>query len=74
MIRILGLLLIIAGAVALISGGIRWTSTETVFEAGPLAVTAEEQERIPIPPIAGGLAMAVGAVLLVSFRRRHGTF
>ena len=68
--KILGAVLIVLGLVALIYGGISWTDRETVIDAGPIEVTREDRERLPIPPIVGGLILTAGAVLLFVGRRR----
>ncbi|RIK62981.1 MAG: DUF3185 domain-containing protein [Planctomycetota bacterium] len=59
---IVGVVLIVAGAAALIMGGITYTEQETVVDVGGLNVKAEREKRIPVPPIAGGIALAAGAV------------
>jgi hypothetical protein len=60
-----GILLIVVGALALAYQGINYTRQKNVLDVGSLHVTTETDERIPLPPILGGLAMAGGVVLLV---------
>jgi hypothetical protein len=36
-----------------------------VLDAGPIEITTDKRERIPISPIAGGVILAVGVVLLM---------
>ena len=67
--RILGIVLIVLGLVVLAYGGISWTERETVIDAGPIEVTREDTERLPIPPIVGGLILAAG-VAMVAVKRR----
>ncbi|MGE3275753.1 MAG: hypothetical protein AB7O67_11620 [Vicinamibacterales bacterium] len=62
--KLLGVVLIILGIVGLIYGGISWTHDDTVVDAGPLEVTAEKTESVPIPPIAGGLLLLAGIVVV----------
>jgi hypothetical protein len=69
--RIVGLLLIVLGFLALALGSISWTHDKTVVDAGPLQITTQEHERLPLPPIAGGAAIVVGLVLLVLPERRR---
>jgi len=57
--------LIVLGIVALAWGGISWTQKETIVDAGPLEIQAEDRETIPLPPVLGGLALAAGVLLLV---------
>jgi hypothetical protein len=63
--RIVGLVLVIIGLVALLWGGISWTREETVADVGPLEIESETRETIPLPPIVGGVALVAGALLLV---------
>jgi hypothetical protein len=49
---------------------ISYTTREEVVDLGPVEVTAEDEHRIPLPPILGGAAIVVGLILLVTGRRR----
>ena len=60
-----GILLIVLGALALAYQGINYTREKKVLDVGPAHITTETHERIPLPPIIGGLALAGGVVLLV---------
>jgi len=60
-----GILLIVLGALVLAYQGINYTRQKDVLEVGSVHVTTETHERIPLPPILGGLALAGGVVLLV---------
>jgi uncharacterized membrane protein len=61
----LGILLIVLGMFALIYQGFSYTRREKVLDLGPIHATRDDTERIPIPPIAGGLALLGGVALLV---------
>ena len=67
---LIGVLLLIGGLVALALPAITYTRTEKVVDLGPVEVTAERQRRIPLSPVAGGLAAVAGLVLIVSSRRK----
>jgi len=69
--RIVGLVLIIVGLVGLLSGGIGWTREKTVLDLGPIEAKTKEHKSIPIPPLAGGLVLAAGVLLLVLPARRR---
>ena len=69
--RMLGTILVVIGIVALIWGGISWTRKETIVDLGPIQATAERRERIPLPPVVGGIALIAGVVLLVVPARRR---
>jgi hypothetical protein len=69
--RIIAVLLIAIGVVALAWGGISYTREREVLDVGPFEATAETRETIPLPPILGIVAIGAGVVLLL-FRRRTG--
>jgi len=64
-ITMVGILLVVLGVLALAYQGINYNRQETVVNMGPMHVTTETHERLPLPPILGGLALAGGVVLLV---------
>ncbi len=68
---IIGIVLIVAGVLALVYQGVTYNRDRTVLEVGPISATAETRETIPIPPVLGGLAIAAGVVLLVMSRRQR---
>ncbi len=63
--KALGALLVVAGVLALIYGGISWTREDTVIDAGPIEVTADKTESLALPPLAG-IAMLIGGVVLLA--------
>ena len=62
---LIGIILIVVGIVAFAYQGISYTSREKVVDLGPVQVTSERTRTIPLPPIAGGLALVGGVLLLV---------
>ena len=64
--KLIGVLLIAFGLVALLVGGIDYTRREKVLDIGPLQASTEKHETIPLPPVAGALAIAGGVVLLIA--------
>jgi hypothetical protein len=68
--KIIGIVLIVLGAIALAYGGITYTSREKVLDIGPIEATAEREKTIPLPPVLGGLALVGGIALLVVGSRR----
>ena len=68
--KIVGVLLIAIGIVALAYGGITYTTREKVLDVGPIEATAERHKTIPLPPLLGGLALAGGVALLIAGSRR----
>ena len=69
-ISLIGIVLLVLGALALAYQGINYTRTEKVLDIGPIHATAERHERIPLPPVIGGLALAGGIVFLVMGARQ----
>jgi len=66
--RVLGLLLVVVGVIALLYSGITYTKREKVVDIGPVQVETQTTKRIPIPPIVGGLALVGGVLLVLSSR------
>jgi hypothetical protein len=64
-ITLIGIVLVVLGALALAYQGINYTRQEKVLDIGPIHATAEKHERIPLPPIIGGLALVGGVALLI---------
>ena len=64
--RILGVILIILGALALAYKGITYERTEQIAKVGPIDLNAKKEETIPIPPWLGAVGIGVGAILLVA--------
>ena len=65
MMRTVGVILIVLGVLGLAWGGFNYTTREKVVDVGPIHATREEAHNVPIPPIAGALALVGGIVLLV---------
>jgi hypothetical protein len=65
-----GIALIILGALALAFQGITYTRQKDVVDLGSVHLTAESRERIPIPPVLGGLAVGGGIVLVIMGAKR----
>jgi hypothetical protein len=61
---IVGIILIVLGAVGLIHGGITYTSQQTTVQVGPIAVTTQQKKTIPISSVAGAVLVAGGILLL----------
>lgn len=69
--RILGIVLIVLGAVGLAYGGITYTKRRDTVHLGPLSATVAEKKTVPISPILGGVAIAAGIALLLAGGRRR---
>lgn len=69
-VRILGIVLIVAGALALAYGGFSFTKETHKAEIGLLKFAVEEKERVIVPQWAGLGSIALSVVLLVVGRRK----
>jgi uncharacterized membrane protein YidH (DUF202 family) len=67
--RILGIVLIVLGIIGLTYGGITWTRRNKVVDLGPLQVTHEKHETLPLPPVTGAISLVAGLVLVTRGRR-----
>jgi uncharacterized membrane protein YidH (DUF202 family) len=66
-----GIVLIILGIIALVYGGITYTTHKKVLDIGPIQAEKKETHNIPLPPILGVVAIVGGgALLLVSGKSR----
>ena len=68
--KLIGVVLIVLGVIALAYGGITYTKREKVLDIGPIQATAERQKTIPLPPVLGGLALVGGVALLIAGSRK----
>jgi hypothetical protein len=69
-LQILGLVLLIAGLLALFYGGFTYTKDTHDAKLGPLELHVNEKEHVNVPVWAGVVMAAGGAALLVSRRAR----
>lgn len=69
--KIVGILLIIAGAAALIYGGFSYTTRKKAVDMGPIQVDKTEHHSVPVSPLLGLVAIAGGGAL-VYFGAREG--
>ena len=67
--KMIGVVLVILGIVALIYGGISYSREKTLFDVGGIEATTTEQKTVPIPAIAGVLTVVGGIALLVLDKR-----
>lgn len=71
--RAIGVVLIILGILGFALGGFSFTRREKVADLGPIDVTKTERQRIPIAPIAAGVAVVAGLVLVFAGNRGRTT-
>jgi hypothetical protein len=68
-VKLIGVLLVVFGIVALVLGGITYTKREKVLDIGPIKATAEHEKTIPLSPIVGIASLAGGIVLILAGAR-----
>ena len=69
--RITGIILIVLGIIGLAYGGITYTRRRDTVSIGPITATVNQRETLPIPPVAGAIALVVGIGLLLAGGRRR---
>lgn len=69
MLKLIGILLLVAGIAGLALGTFEYTQTKQVLKVGPIDVQAKEKESVTIPPLAAGAVAAVGLVLFLAGRK-----
>ena len=69
--KAIGVVLIVVGIVALAYGGFSWTTKEKVVDIGPVEVTQNKTRSMPLPPVAGGICIVAGVIVLVAGSRKR---
>ena len=67
--RMLAIVLLIAGALALAYGGFSYTSETHEAKLGPVEIAITEKERVNVPVWAGVALLAVGGGLLLTGKK-----
>jgi hypothetical protein len=68
--RLIAILLIVLGTLALIYGGFSYTQDKTAVKLGSFELNVKETKTVPIPLWAGIAGIVVGGVLLVMGNKR----
>jgi len=68
--KILGIVLIVVGIIGLAWGGFSYTTREKVVDLGPIHASRDKTHSVPLPPIAGALAV-VGGIALVAIGKNN---
>ncbi len=67
--KLIGIILIVLGGLGLVYGGFSYTKETTGVKLGPLELKVQERERVNIPLIVSGGAIAAGVLLLALGRK-----
>jgi LPXTG-motif cell wall-anchored protein len=69
-LKMLGLILLVAGGLALAYGGFSYTKETHQIDMGPLSMQVAEKQRVNVPIWAGIGALLIGGLLLVVKRKK----
>ena len=64
-IRLIAIVLIVAGVLGLVYGGFSYTKDTTALKLGPIELSVKEKQTVNVPMWAGIGAIVVGGLLLV---------
>jgi len=64
-LKVAGIVLIVLGIIALVYGGITYTTHKKVIDMGPIQAEKKETHNMPLPPVLGIVAIVGGGALLV---------
>ncbi len=70
MLRLVGILLLVAGLAGLAVGTFHYTHKKDVLKVGPIEVQSKAKETVTIPPLAAGGVAALGLVLVLAGRKK----
>jgi hypothetical protein len=70
MLRLVGILLLVAGLAGLAVGTFQYTQRKDVLKVGPIEVQSKEKQTVTIPPLAAGGVAALGLVLVLAGRKK----
>lgn len=65
-VKMLAVVLIVAGGLGLIYGGFSYTKETHQTKIGPIELSVKDTERVNVPIWAGVAAMVAGVILLVA--------
>ena len=73
MTRILGIILIVLGLAGLVFGGLSYDKKKADVDLGPVDFEVTERKTLPVPPLAGAVAIVAGVALMFVGRRGEAT-
>lgn len=68
--KLIGIILIVAGALGLAYGGFVYTKETTGMKLGPIELKVEEKQNVNVPLIVSAGAIALGVFVLVAVGRK----
>ena len=67
--KILGIILIVAGALGLVYGGFTYTKETHSAKLGPITLQVQEKETVYVPLLVSAAALGLGVFLLVAGKK-----
>jgi len=64
-VKILGAILIVLGLIGVVWGGVTYTTRDKIVDIGPIHATHDKTHHVPVPPIAGAIALVGGVTILL---------
>ena len=71
--RLIGLIAIVLGALALVYGGFTYAYRDNVSKVGPMNVSVQRHSSVFVPPALGAVVLASGVALLLFSSRKEST-
>lgn len=68
--KTLGIILIVAGIAMMLFTGFNIITKEKVVDAGPIEISKEKKTPVYWSPIAGGVLLAAGVIVMLADRKR----
>jgi hypothetical protein len=69
-IKVIGIVLIVGGVLALLYGGFSYTKSTEQVKLGPIELSVKEKKTVSVPVWAGVSAIVVGGALLLFGSRK----
>ncbi len=68
--KVLGIILIVAGILMFVFRGINFTQEKKLVDIGPLEINKQEKKSVGWPMYAGGIAVVAGIIVLVADKKK----
>jgi NADH:ubiquinone oxidoreductase subunit 6 (subunit J) len=71
--KLIGIVLIIIGAIMMLYTGFNYVTTETLVDLGPVSIESEKNNFMKLSPILGAILLAGGLILLFLQSKKSNT-
>jgi uncharacterized membrane protein HdeD (DUF308 family) len=68
--RTLGIILVVAGLLAIALPYVTFTTKEKVLDIGPIEAVQEKKHSVPVSPLIGTVVLVAGVVVIVAGGRK----